>query len=68
MSWKKSQEYGVVKIEGKNVKMYNDSQYYETVHVGESVRDARWAGDALIVTLENGKVRRYTSSQYYITV
>ena len=69
MSWESEfQEFGVIKVDGNIVKVYSNSQYYLSIHVGESVNDARWAGDAVVVNLKNGKARRYTSSQYYITV
>ncbi len=69
MSWEsKFQEFGVIKVEGNNVKVYSNSQFYLTIHVGEPLNDARWAGDAVVVNLKSGKARRYTSSQFYITV
>ncbi|MFL9483806.1 hypothetical protein ACI6Q2_13595 [Chitinophagaceae bacterium LWZ2-11] len=65
MSWAKSKEFGAIKIDGKKVYLYETQSQKETINVGEDVADARWAGDAVVVTLRNGKVRRYTGLSQY---
>ncbi len=69
MAWdQKLKNFGVIKVEGKNVKLYSSSASYITISVSEPVTGASWAGDVLNVNLANGKVRRYTSSASYTTV
>jgi len=69
MAWdQKLKNFGVIKVEGKNVKLYSSSVSYITISVNELVTNAIWAGDFLNVTLANGKVRRYSSQVSYTTV
>jgi len=65
MSWEKCQDYGVIKIDGKKVRLQESLSQYSAIQVGEDVADARWAGDAVVVQLSNGKMRRYTSLSQY---
>ena len=60
--------YGVIKIEGRNVKLYKDSSTYITVNINEEVSNAVWAGCFLNVSLKNGKVRRYSDTSTYQTI
>lgn len=69
MSWTKDQKnYGVLKIEGKSVKVYSSSTSNQVLTVGEEIQEVRWNGDILLVSLKNGKVRRYNSMTSYTTV
>jgi len=69
MAWdSKYINFGVVKIEGYNVKVYKDSSNYTTIYVGSAVNNANWAGGELNVTLATGKVRRYKDSSNYTTI
>ena len=48
MPWdSKYSKYGIVKIEGKNVKVFSDPNEYITIGLGEEVTNAYWAGDEL---------------------
>ena len=65
MSWSKCKDFGVIKVDGKNVKLYETASQHDTIHVNDSVSEARWVGDTVVVYLSNGKVRRYkTLSEY----
>ena len=69
MAWdSKILNFGVLKIEGKYVKVYSDRSSYTSISVGEEVINAVWAGGELNVTLKNGKVRRYKDRSSYITI
>ena len=65
MSWSNAKNFGVIKCEGKQIKLYSSRDNYNILAIHEEVRDARWAGDALVVYLASGKVRRYTSMDNY---
>jgi hypothetical protein len=68
MSLVNYQKFGVLKIEGKQVKMYSSQNSFGSINVGEEISDARWNGDKLMVSLKNGKVRLYTSQNSYSTI
>lgn len=69
MSWSKKEiEYGIIKIEGKSIKVYTSQTSNYTVYIGEDIRDVRWNGDVILVTLESGRVRRYTSQTSFNTI
>lgn len=69
MSWSNDQKnYGVLKIDGRNVKIYSNQSSYSTINVGEDITDVRWSGDYILVTLRSGKVRRYSSQSSYSTI
>lgn len=68
MSWNKAMNFGVVKIEGNKVKLYESTINYDIIRVNEKIKDARWVNNAIVLSLEGGKVRRYTSFDRYITV
>jgi hypothetical protein len=69
MAWdSKFFNFGVVKIDGKNVKVHSDSSSYRTISVGEEVVNANWAGGELNITLKSGKVRRYSDGSSYRTI
>lgn len=68
MSWSKCMDYGVIKVDGKKVYLFETQSQKETILVGEDVSDARWSGNAVVVYLSNGKVRRYTSVSQYNNV
>jgi len=68
MPWdSKFSNFGVIKIEGKNVKLYSDNKNYITISVSKEIKNAVWAGGELNITLKNGKVRRYRDRVGYIT-
>lgn len=60
----KQKDYGVIKIEGNTVKVFETQSVYANINVGQEVLDARWAGNAIVVYLK-GKVRRYTTQSQY---
>ena len=69
MAWdSKYSDYGIVKIDGKNVKVFSDPNDYITIGLGEEVAHVFWAGSELNITLKNGKLRRYSDRNYYITI
>jgi hypothetical protein len=69
MAWEsKFINFGVIKIDGKNVKVYCDTSSNRTISVGEEVTNANWAGGELNVTLKSGKVRRYKDTSSYKTI
>lgn len=62
----KQKNFGVVKLDGRTVKVYETQTQYANINTDKQVSDARWGGDAVIVYLTDGSVRRYVSqSQYY---
>lgn len=61
----KQKDYGVIKIEGNTVKVFETQSQYANINVGQEVIDARWAGSAIVVYLKDGKVRRYTTQSQY---
>ena len=69
MAWdSKFFNYGVIKVEGNSVKIYKDQYTYSTIHVGQPVNNASWAGGELNVSLASGKVRRYKDQYTYSTI
>lgn len=64
----KAKSYGVIKVMGSSVRLHESASQYSTISVGSEVKDARWAGDAVVVTLAEGKTRRYTSLSEYQTI
>lgn len=69
MNWRKEHtNFGVLKIDGRNVKVYKNTFSYDTINVYEDIQDAKWSGDVIVVTLKNGKTRRYDSTTNYKTV
>jgi hypothetical protein len=69
MAWdSKFVNFGVVKIEGSNVKVYKDQSNYTTISVGKPVTNASWAGGELNVSMSDGKVRRYRDQSNYSTI
>ena len=69
MAWDpKFSAFGVIKIEGKTVKMYSSRDNYTSLSFTVLVKNAMWAGNFLNVTLGDGKVRRYSSRDSYITI
>lgn len=66
MGWdKKYINYGVVKINKNNIKVYKDQFTAIPISTDSSVRNALWTGDELTVYLENGKVRKYVDQFTY---
>ncbi|MFA7289202.1 MAG: hypothetical protein WC055_10020 [Melioribacteraceae bacterium] len=61
-------QFGIIKIDGNNIKLYHSRDNYTQLNVGEKVTNAIWAGDHLNVTLASGKVRRYKSRDSYQTI
>ena len=69
MPWaSKYSNFDIVKIEGKNVKVFSDPNNYITIGTGEEVTDALWVGGELNVTLKNGEVRRYRDRISYLAM
>ena len=70
MSWSNAQSFGVIKISGggKRVDLYYSRDNYNSIYLNDEVKDARWAGDAVVVYLINGKIRRYTSFLNYLNI
>lgn len=61
----KTKNFGVLKVLGSTVRLFESRSQYSTISVGREIEDARWVGDAVIVKLAEGGVRRYvTLSQY----
>lgn len=59
---------GILKIDGKKIKVYSTGGTHITIDAGSDVRSANWSGNELIVHLDNGKTRRYSYEGSYITV
>lgn len=69
MAWDpKFSAFGVIKIEGKTVKIYSSRDNYTILSFTVLVKNATWAGNFLNVTLADGKVRRYSSRDSYSTI
>ena len=69
MAWdSKFPAFGVLKIEGKNIKVYSSRDNYTILTFTVAVNNAVWAGNFLNVTLADGKVRRYSSRDNYSTI
>lgn len=69
MAWEpKYPNYGIVKIEGKNVRVYCTKYIATTLEVGEEVSKAVWEGKELRVTLINGQVKKYSSKFDFVIV
>ena len=69
MAWDpKFPAFGVLKIEGKNIKVYSSRDNYTILTFTVAVNNAVWAGNFLNVTLADGKVRRYSSRDSYSTI
>ena len=66
MAWDpKYSTFGVIKIEGKMIKLYSSKDNYTSLTFTVPVKNAVWAGNCLNVTLADGKVRRYSSRDSY---
>lgn len=69
MAWEpKYPNFGVLKIEGKNVRVYSDRNDYITIGLGDEIANAVWVEGELNITLKNGEVRRYKDRNYYKTI
>ena len=69
MAWdSKYSNFGVVKIERKNVKVFSDQNDYITIGLVDEVTNAIWVDDELNITLKTGEVRRYSDRNYFITI
>jgi hypothetical protein len=66
---KKYQNFGVVKVENKTVRLYESQQNFLTLNTsGGTPVAAVWSGDTVNVTMEDGKVRKYSLQQTYMTI
>ena len=68
MAWKSEYvNFGVLKVDGAHrVRVYHNRDNYATINTGlDTVTDARWGGDSVLVYLSNGKVRRYKDPDNY---
>ncbi|MCX6287928.1 MAG: hypothetical protein NTY96_12520 [Bacteroidetes bacterium] len=69
MPWDlKYSNFGIAKIDRKNVKVFSDPNNYITIGLVDEVDNAVWTGGELNITLKNGEVRRYSDRNYYITI
>jgi hypothetical protein len=68
MSFEKEIKYGVIKIEGKVVKLYTCQTSYSCINIGKDVKDARWIGSELLIFLSDGKIRKYKTQSSYSTI
>jgi len=68
MNWNELANYGVLKVDGTNVKLYKNVSNYESVYVGQPIDRAVWAGTTLVVYLQNGTTRRYKDRSNYETI
>ncbi len=69
MSFKSSEiNYGVLKVKGRSVEVYESSSSYSLINTETEVESANWAGDAVLVKLKNGKMRRYKTKTTYENV
>lgn len=67
--------YGVVKLNKfsyyNSVSVYKDLYNYTGLHGfggSHSAVDARWSGDAILVTMEDGTIRRYSDWNTFDTI
>ena len=68
MPWDlKYPNYGVVRIDRKNVNVFCDSHNYITIGLGDEIASACWDNGELNITLDSGKVRRYKDRSNYVT-
>jgi hypothetical protein len=68
MVFEKERAFGIIKIEGKIIKLYTTNINCSSIHIGSEIRDARWTGLELVFYLTNGKIRRYKSFTSYSTI
>lgn len=68
MSWESAKLFGVIKCTGKRIDLYYSRDNYNSIQLNDEIKDARWAGDAIVVYLTNGKIRRYTSLLNYQSI
>ncbi len=69
MSWEtKYPNFGILKIDGRKVKVYSDKNSYITIDASKDITNATWAGGELNLTLSDGRVRRYKDKNSYITI
>lgn len=68
MSWLKNKEFGVIKVNGKSLEVYNTRTTYNSIHVGYDIKEARWNGDQILVYLADGRVRVYKDLTNYSTM
>lgn len=64
----KYSSFGVLKVDGRNVRVYNSNSSYVTISVGNDIKDARWNGSEILVYLMDGKIRRYSSLSSYTII
>lgn len=60
--------FGIIKVEGRTVKVYSSNSSYANIIVSEDVSDARWNGNEILLYMKNGKVRRYSSLSTYVSI
>ena len=68
MSWEKANKFGILKVEGKSVKMYSSQTSANVINIGYDIKDVRWSGNDLLVYLMDGKVRKYKNFSNYSVV
>jgi hypothetical protein len=64
----KIKNFGLVRVLGGSVRLYESPSVYHTIAIGREISDARWAGDAILVNLTEGGSRRYTTLSQYQTI
>jgi hypothetical protein len=68
MAFIKESLFGVIKVEGKKVKLYSMATSHIIINVSSSIKDARWVGKELIIYLDDGQIRKYKSPISYSTI
>lgn len=64
----RQRDFGILKVDGRNVKVYSTNSAWMNIAVGKDIKDARWNGDEILVYLMDGKIRRYSSLSAYTTI
>jgi hypothetical protein len=68
MAWGSVKDFGILKPDGKSLRLYSTNTSYSVINVGLEIKEARWVGEDLVVYLANGKVRKYKSQTSYSTI
>ncbi len=66
--WGKTKDFGILKPDGKSLRLYSTNTSYSVINVGHEIREARWIGDELVVYLTDGKVRKYKTQTSYTVI
>jgi hypothetical protein len=66
--WTKLKDYGVVMVDKGHVKVFESLTQYDNLNISDSVKDARWSGNTIIIYLKDGSIRKYTSLTQYNSI